>query len=341
MPEHASRLRSKTVLMAIGFATLPYLAAMTVFWLSLASSPPAILAPESYTLRVILAGLLGIGLFGIGAAIGLLRRCLACEAIRESLAMETMSEQFIEAGKMASIGELAAGIAHEINNPVAIMVEEAGWMEDLLQEDAEMADSRNFDELRRALGQIRTQGARCKDITHKMLSFARKSDPRMQEVHLAAMIRDVGALSENHARYANARIELNLAEDLPSITASASEIQQVLLNLFNNALDALEGKGGAITVTTRKVGDAAEIAVADTGMGIPKANLSRIFDPFFTTKPVGKGTGLGLSICYTIIKNMGGDITVASQINVGTTITIRLPLTKDQKKQKVTEIART
>ncbi len=340
MPEHASRRRSKTVLMAVGLAAPPYLAAMALFWFSLSSSPPPLLAPESYTLRVILAGLLGIGLFGIGASMVLLRRCLACEALRESLAMETMSEQFIEAGKMASIGELAAGIAHEINNPVAIMVEEAGWMEDLLQEDAEMANSRNFDELRRALGQIRTQGARCKDITHKMLSFARKSDLRMQEVHLNAMIQDVGALSENHARYANARIELHLADDLPSITASASEMQQVLLNLYNNALDALEGRGGTITVTTHTVGDMAEVAVADTGMGIPKANLSRIFDPFFTTKPVGKGTGLGLSICYTIIKNMGGDITVASQVNVGTTITIRLPLTKAPKERKVTESAR-
>ncbi|SMP66101.1 His Kinase A (phospho-acceptor) domain-containing protein [Desulfonatronum zhilinae] len=341
MSEHASRYRSLTVLMAVGLAALPYLAAMTVFWFSLTSSPPAILAPESYPLRVILAGLLGLGLFGIGAAMVFLRRCMASEALRESLVMETMSEQFIEAGKMASIGELAAGIAHEINNPVAIMVEEAGWMEDLLQEDAEMANSRNFDELRRALGQIRTQGARCKDITHKMLSFARKSDLRMQEVHLNAMIRDVGALSENHARYANARIELHLADDLPSITASASEIQQVLLNLFNNALDALEGRGGTITVTTHTVADMAEVAVADTGMGIPKANLSRIFDPFFTTKPVGKGTGLGLSICYTIVKNMGGDITVASQVNVGTTITIRLPLTKDSKERKVAESART
>jgi len=112
-------------------------------------------------------------------------------------------------------------------------------------------------------------------------------------------------------------------------------MQQVPLNLFNNALDALEGRGEMITVTTRRVRDMAEIAVSDTGIGIPKANLSRIFDPFFTTKPVGKGTGLGLSICYTIIKNMGGDLTVTSQVNVGTTITIRLPLTKDPKERKI------
>jgi len=141
------------------------------------------------------------------------------------------------------------------------------------------------------------------------------------------LIQEVAALSEKRARYANCRIDLRLDQDLPPVSASASEMQQIFLNLVNNALDAMEHKGGTLTITSRKTRNMAEIQITDTGEGIPKANLTRIFDPFYTTKPVGKGTGLGLSICYTIITNMGGDISVSSQINAGTTFSIRLPLT--------------
>jgi two-component system, NtrC family, sensor kinase len=256
----------------------------------------------------------------------LARSIKKAEGEADPAVMQAMNEQFIEAGKMASIGELAAGIAHEINNPIATMVEEAGWMEDLLQEDEELATTKNYQELRRALQQIKTQGARCKDITHKMLSFARKSDLRVQDIHLNNLIREVAALSEKRAKYANSHIVLNLDTEVPSVAASATEMQQVFLNLVNNALDAMEKTGGTITITTRRIHEMVEIHVEDTGEGIPKANLSRIFDPFYTTKPVGKGTGLGLSICYTIVKNMGGEISVTSQVGVGTTFTIRLPI---------------
>jgi signal transduction histidine kinase len=318
--------RTRTLILAGILAAAPYIAAVALYRISLDSDLP-FFQPESLTLHASLSALILLGLAGFGASALMLRRCLACESLQETLAKQSMNEQFIEAGKMASIGELAAGIAHEINNPVAIMVEEAGWMDDLLQEDADLADSPNYEELLRALAQIRTQGARCKEITHKMLSFARKSDMRMHDVHLNALIQEVAALSEKRARYANCRIDLRLDQDLPPVSASASEMQQIFLNLVNNALDAMEHKGGTLTITSRKTRNMAEIQITDTGEGIPKANLTRIFDPFYTTKPVGKGTGLGLSICYTIITNMGGDISVSSQINAGTTFSIRLPLT--------------
>jgi two-component system, NtrC family, sensor kinase len=274
---------------------------------------------------ILIAAVAGMAMIFLILAL-LVRWFKAVHGVSDSVAMQAMSEQFIEAGKMASIGELAAGIAHEINNPIATMVEEAGWMEDLLQEDEELATTKNYQELRRALSQIKTQGARCKDITHKMLSFARKSDLRIQDIHINNLIREVAALSDKRARYANSQIIMNLDPDVPPIAASATEMQQVFLNLINNALDAMEKTGGSITITTRKLNEMVEIHFADTGEGIPKANLSRIFDPFYTTKPVGKGTGLGLSICYTIIKNMGGDISVVSQVGVGTTFTLRLPV---------------
>jgi two-component system NtrC family sensor kinase len=236
---------------------------------------------------------------------------------------EMMNEQIIEAGKLASVGELAAGIAHEINNPVAIMVEEAGWIEDLLEEDGGCEDPA---EVRRALKQIKNQGARCKQITHKLLSFARKTDPELRKVQLNELIDEVVALSEQRVKYSNVKLNLNLAQHLPEVYASPSEFEQVLLNLVNNALDAMTTDGGTLEITTRVDGGQVVVDVADTGQGIPKANLARIFDPFFTTKPVGKGTGLGLSICYGIIRKMEGEISVNSAVGLGTTFHVRLPL---------------
>ena len=250
-------------------------------------------------------------------------------------AKELMNQQVIETGKLASIGELAAGIAHEINNPVAIMVEEAGWIQDLLEEE-DFAHSANLEEFERALKQINTQGKRCKEITHKLLSFARKTDARLQYFSINGLIEEVIGLSEQRAKYAKVTITPQLAKDLPAIQASPSEMQQVFLNLINNAVDAMEKEGGLITVTTERKDDHLAVEVADTGPGIPPANLDRIFDPFYTTKPVGKGTGLGLSICYGIIKKMGGEISVHSVMDEGTTFTIEIPIRKEGRSQKKT-----
>ena len=222
---------------------------------------------------------------------------------------------------------MAAGIAHEINNPVAIMVEEAGWIKDLLEEE-EFRQSENLDEFIRALNQIKTQGRRCKEITHKLLSFARKTDSRVQKTHINDLIGELIALSEQRAKYAKITIHTDFQNDIPATYLAQSEMQQVLLNLINNAIDAMENRGGELTIATRfefREGIIV-IEVSDNGPGIPEANLSRIFEPFFTTKPVGKGTGLGLSICYGIIQKMGGRIEVKSLMDSGTTFYIRLPV---------------
>jgi two-component system NtrC family sensor kinase len=237
---------------------------------------------------------------------------------------KAMAHQVIETGRLASIGELAAGIAHEINNPVAIMVQEAGWIDDLLGE-GEPCSEENLAEITRAVGQIRTQGDRCKEITYKLLSFARKTDPTVREVQLNEVVDEVIGLTGQKTRYANVRIETELSPDLAPIQASPSELQQVLLNLVNNAIDAIEQPGGTVTVSTRQEGVDVELEVRDTGEGIPEANLARIFDPFFTTKPVGQGTGLGLPICYGIVEKMGGRITVESTVGTGTSFTVVIP----------------
>ena len=240
-----------------------------------------------------------------------------------------MDEQIVETGKLASIGELAAGIAHEINNPVAIMVEEAGWIGDLLEEE-EFKKSSNLDEFNRALKQIRTQGKRCKDITYKLLSFARKTDPREQDVQLNELLDELIALSAQRAKYGNITFKTDFQETLPTVMVSQSEMQQVFLNLINNSVDAMEKRGGVIEIKTRLQGNEVVIEVTDNGPGIARANLGRIFDPFFTTKPVGKGTGLGLSICYGIIKKYGGEIEVHSVPEVETTFRVKIPLPKDR-----------
>jgi len=243
---------------------------------------------------------------------------------------EAMNQQVIETGKLASIGELAAGIAHEINNPVAIMVEEAGWIQDLLEEE-DVRNSKNLEEIEQAVRQIRAQGSRCKEITHKLLSFARKTDSRKQPIQLNHLLTDIVGLYEQRSKYSNVKITTDFDPNLPMIEGSVSELQQVVMNLFNNALDAMEkNKGGELTITTRKEDRSVIVDIQDNGSGIPEANLNRIFDPFFTTKPVGKGTGLGLSICYGIVQKMGGDIRVSSKVNEGTTFSLVFPLNEEE-----------
>ena len=265
----------------------------------------------------------------IGAAVVLVgylvSRRMVARIARADLARAAMSDKVIETGRLASIGELAAGIAHEINNPVAIMVEEAGWIQDLLDED-DCRSEENLKEIERAMQQIRIQGGRCKEITHKLLSFARKTDPTEQEIDLNELVSEVMGLLSQKIRYANVEIKTDLAAGLPVIKASPSEMQQVLLNLLNNAVDAMGQEGGTISVGTGRMSDGkVSITVTDTGMGIADANLARIFDPFYTTKPVGQGTGLGLSIVYGIINKLGGDISVRSRKGEGTTFTIFMP----------------
>ena len=237
---------------------------------------------------------------------------------------EMMNRQVIETGKLASVGELAAGIAHEINNPVAIMVQEAGWIEDLLEEE-ELSQSKNVEEFKSSLKQIDTQGHRCKEITHKLLSFARKTSPIIEKVEINDVIEEVVAITDM-AAYTKVSIKTHLGENLPGFYSSQTELQQVFLNLINNALHALEKDGGTIDITSRMETDYILVVVEDNGPGIAEANLDRIFDPFFTTKPVGKGSGLGLSICFGIIKKMGGEIDVHSIVDKGTRFEIRFPL---------------
>lgn len=275
---------------------------------------------EKISLIIFILGGIGIVTMSILLSIRMVSRIVTSDSEKEM-----MNKQVIETGKLASVGELAAGVAHEINNPVAIMVEEAGWIEDLMAE-GNFSNDENLEEINRALKQINLQGKRCKDITQKLLSFARGSDSKIRKLQLNDIILEVYNLSEQRAKYANIEIHKILQKDLPVIEASETEMHQVFLNLLNNALYAMEKTGGFIDlITYAKYGNIV-IEVTDSGPGIPPAVLERVFDPFFTTKPVGHGTGLGLSICYGIINKMGGQIEVESEVGKGTTFRIQLPV---------------
>jgi two-component system NtrC family sensor kinase len=243
-----------------------------------------------------------------------------------------LDEQLIQSQKLAAIGELSSGIAHEINNPLAIIGQESEWVNHLLQSD-ELGDFKQVNDLKDSLREITRQVERCKDITHRLLNFARKMETLLQVVDVNRLIEDMTKLVERETKQHNINIVRRFQKDLPPVVSDAPLLRQVILNLLNNAAYAIQ-KDGAITLTTRSTDHGqVEIIVTDTGSGISKDNLSKIFNPFFTTKPPGKGTGLGLSISHRIIDKLGGHISVTSELGHGTTFTIRLP--REQEKGEV------
>ena len=246
----------------------------------------------------------------------------------EDTARRELSGQLHHAARLASVGELAAGVAHEINNPLAVIAEEAGLISDLT--DPEFADELDPTELKTRLDSIQEAAFRARDITRKLLSFVRKTDVTLAELDINEVIEDaLGGLLEREMAVSNIAVVRELAEGLPPVLADRGQIEQVLVNLMTNAADAVlaTSKGrGEIEVSTSSDGHAVRIAVRDSGVGIPPEQMERIFMPFHTTKEVGKGTGLGLSVSYGIVRGYGGDIQVESAVGLGSTFTVVLPV---------------
>jgi two-component system NtrC family sensor kinase len=243
-----------------------------------------------------------------------------------------LNQQLIVAGRLAEIGEMSAGFAHEINNPLQIIRSEQTLAETILDDlraSGQLADSEDVADLLDSVRQIRIQVDRCAGVTQGILKFARHTEPAVREVSLTEFIPEVAAMVATKAAVSGIDLVLSVPRDLPRVRADRAQLQQVILNLLNNAFDAVEqqhgAEGGEVELGVAAEGDRVEISVRDNGTGISEGDLDKIFTPFFSTKPVGKGTGLGLSICFGIVESMGGSIRVASQECIGTTFTVSLP----------------
>jgi PAS domain S-box-containing protein len=229
-----------------------------------------------------------------------------------------MREQMAQADKLASIGELSAGIAHEINNPLGIIL---GYTQLLLRSE-DLATER-YNDLKTIEKHVRS----CKSIVENLLSFARNAPAKMERVDIHEVIDDVLHFVQHHSKLDAVEIVTRYDTSAPGILLDERKIKQVLMNLLMNARHAV-GKSGTIEIATRydRQRNHILLSIADSGHGIEKKNLARIFDPFFTTKPTGEGTGLGLSVSYGIIKSHGGQIHVESTPGKGSVFTVDLPV---------------
>ncbi len=233
--------------------------------------------------------------------------------------------------KMASIGRLAAGVAHEINNPLAIINEKAGLIKDLFTFKGEYtADEKLLGLVNAILSSVKRAGT----ITKRLLSFSRHSEISIQQIELKELIEEVLSFFEKEAEYRSITISLEVAENIPGIETDRGKLQEIFLNLFNNACSAMEDGGHLDIRMRRNDRNNVSVMVSDDGCGIPKKDLDRIFEPFFSTRTKKGGTGLGLSLTANFLQELGGKITVESEPDKGTTFTVTLPVRMEKKEGK-------
>jgi two-component system NtrC family sensor kinase len=224
--------------------------------------------------------------------------------------------------KLASIGRLAAGLAHEINNPMAIIGEKAGLMEDIITSKPDFDEKEKFLKL---TGSIRQSVDRCSTITHRLLGFARRMDVEITSLDLNEVLKEVYGFLEKEAFHRSILVQLELASELPEISSDHGQLQQVFLNILNNAFSAVQDGGTIVITSWEKDKDFVGVSIEDDGIGMSEETRRHIFEPFFSTRK-GYGTGLGLSITYGIVKKLGGKIEVQSKEGEGTTFTLFLPI---------------
>jgi len=227
------------------------------------------------------------------------------------------------AEKLAAVGRLAAGVVHEINNPLATISACAEALESRI-EDGAFEESPALDDLREYLGLIRSEAFRCKSITTGLLDFSRTRTAQHVLLDLADVINSSAKLLVHQQRDGKIDLRVETADNLPLVFGDPGQLQQAIITLATNAVDAMPS-GGVLTISSRREGNTLLVEVSDTGVGIAPENIAKIFEPFFTTKEVGKGTGLGLAVCYGILTEHGGSLDVQSAPEVGTTFTISLP----------------
>ena len=262
--------------------------------------------------------------FGMVPILGLFITRRRLQQVRKLEAKNAaLLESVAHAQKMAAIGRLASSIAHEINNPLAIIQAQVGVMSDVLAEDADFSEAEGFKD---RLKKIDAQVERGRKVTHRLLGFSRRVGPELEPVDVAAALEETIGFIEKELLATRVSIVRNYTEDVPLIRTNLSQMQQVFLNLINNAVDAIEHEG-EIRLLVCKVDDGVEVHVSDSGPGIPEQDLDKVFEPFFSTKSGKEAhSGLGLAISAEIVKNLGGRIDVESKPDEGTTFRMWFPL---------------
>ena len=249
------------------------------------------------------------------------------ERARQAEFRERMEQQMIVTERLASVGVMASGVAHEINNPLAIIQEAAGWIGNLLGK-AEMADMPRKEDFEKALEKIFKSVERAKKITHQLLGFVRKTESISKEVHLEEFVGEVISLVEREAKDRNVRLLADVQPQCAALWTDPNPLRQVLLNLATNAIHAC-GREGEVMIRARQKEHETILSVRDEGQGIPKEDLYRIFEPFFTTKSPDQGTGLGLFVSRNMVEKLGGKLEVESQLGRGSTFWVKLPQRPD------------
>ena len=253
-------------------------------------------------------------------------RVIGYEGIVKDITLrKNMEQQLLQADKLASIGQLAAGVAHEINNPLGLIL---GYAQLLIRNSSK--SGQEVEDLKT----IEKQARNCKVIVQALLNFARRTETRKAPVDIHAVLNQVTDVLQRQFALDGVDILPAYCPDMPRFAGDGEKLKQVFMNLIMNARQAIE-KEGEIRVSTQfdPAGNKAAITVADTGRGIEASVINRIFDPFFTTKPVGKGTGLGLSVSYGIVREHGGEIQVKSKRGKGAVFTVILPVEPDAQKE--------
>jgi two-component system NtrC family sensor kinase len=229
--------------------------------------------------------------------------------------IDAMNAKLMHSDKLAALGKMGASVAHEINNPLVVVMQKIGWMEDLLEEE-DLQKTKNLEEYKKTISKIDHHLERIRKVVHNMLGYARRMEPRFEAVDINETLDQTIDLLENYALVNNINIQTDLSSSLPIIANDQAQLQQVFLNLISNAIDAIS-KDGLIEIESRSTDSHIVVTISDDGPGIPKDQQSKVFEPFFTTKETEKGTGLGLWISYDIMEKMGGTIMFENKMGEG------------------------
>ena len=293
-------------------------------WMLVVAEDPSEHISLLFRAKSMAAAIILLGLAALSVGTWLTTRMIIQRLVEADKQKAAYDASLLQSSKMAALGKMAAGISHEINNPLMLIREHAGWMRDLLEDEKPEA-MEHYQDLQNAALKVEQNVDRAKSITHRLLGFARRVDPSSESLPLNPIVEQAIAFLQNEANYRGITIERDFSKKDLRVATDVGQLQQVILNILDNAIDAV-GQGGKVTVSTMLDDQGtACISLRDNGPGIPEDRLGQIFDPFFTTKKTGEGTGLGLSICYSIMESLGGTVCARNHPEGGAEFTICLP----------------